>query len=154
VAQVKNFFPYMKMICRKKSCNSITILYSYMIRNRQTAQSPRHCEELRYGGMTDFRIANAYIHDCRTANSAGRSSAQSSGYAERGREQVPQGRHFINRMRELTDSHAALSSARRRLQPASYIKAKLLLCTLGYAERKILARRRLQLTSPPPPRSA
>ena len=27
--------------------------------------------------------------------------------------------------------------ARRRLQPASYIKAKLPLCTLGYAERKI-----------------
>jgi hypothetical protein len=28
-------------------------------------------------------------------------------------------------------------SARRRLQPTSYIKAKLPLCTLGYAERKI-----------------
>jgi hypothetical protein len=58
-------------------------------------------------GMTKLRITNAYIHDCRIANSAGR------------RSKFP-------------------PPARRRLQPASYIKAKLQLCT-GFQSRKAVS---------------
>jgi hypothetical protein len=60
-----------------------------------------------------FRIANAHTHHCRIANSAGREfflrhAAPAGAYAERGEKSLP---------------------ARRRLQPTSYIKAKLPLCT-------------------------
>jgi hypothetical protein len=66
-------------------------------------------------GKMKFRITNANIHGCRIANSAVRR----------------------RRPRSAQTPACAATPARRRLQPTSDIKAKLQLCSLGYAERKI-----------------
>jgi hypothetical protein len=77
-----------------------------------------------------FRITNAYTLRCRITNSAGR--------ARRARAASRNGGG-----REASGHEKRASPARRRLQPTSDIKAKLLLCTLGYAP----ARRRLRPAS-------